>query len=394
MNRLRAQDGYAVATAMIVMALMMSIGIAASMFVNTETSASRRERVTESRLNLTEGVISAAIFQLSRNWPSTAATQYSTCTQASTAVAYCPTPAQVKAQYSSVDIGSNPQWDIQVHDDDTSAATGQYYDDATVLARPTYDANNNHEMWVRAQGTLEGKTRTVVARVRVEQKAIAFPDGPFVAGAFSTGNSGNKVIVSTGGKNGVVRCDNAGATPSYKNNPCIGYDSGQVSPVNTVISDPNAPTNLIAPGLLDTLKAEAVTNNTYYASGTCPATLTGTVVFIENGDSCGPFNGSMTANTAAHPGMVIVNSGSLKINGSVTFYGVIYAVNSQNSTGTVIEASGNSDIEGGIFVDGPGRLSVGNSKNNLTYQPASVQNQTAYGTAGIIQNTWRELQPG
>lgn len=400
MIRLRAQDGYAVATALIVMSIMLTIGVSASVYVNQQTNSSLRERAGESRLNLTEGVIAAQVFQLSRNWPATSATPYPTCTQSTTAT-YCPTPAQLKAQFNGVDIGANAKWNVQVHDDDTASATGQFYDDAAVLARPTYDANGNGEMWVRAQGTtasvVAGKqvdqTRTVVARVRVEQKPIAFPDGPFVAGAFGTGNSGNKVIVSTGGKNGVVRCDNAGATPSYKDNPCIGYDVGQVSPVNTVISDANAPSNIIAPGLLDSLRQMAIAKGTYYATG-CPANPSGKVVFVENGDACPIYNGNMNVNSAASPGMFIINTGSIKIAGNILWYGVVYAVNAQNSSGTVIEVSGNTDLHGGVFVDGPGRLSVGNSANNLTYDPLVTQTQTAYGTAGIIQNTWRELTPG
>jgi hypothetical protein len=41
---LRSSDGYAVATAMIVMAAMITIGLSAFAFVDTETEASRKER--------------------------------------------------------------------------------------------------------------------------------------------------------------------------------------------------------------------------------------------------------------------------------------------------------------------------------------------------------------
>jgi hypothetical protein len=73
---------------------------------------------------------------------------------------------------------------------------------------------------------------------------------------------------------------------------------------------------------------------------------------------------------------------------------VVYAVNAQDSTGTVVEITGNADVRGGTFVDGMGRLAVGDSKTNLTYDPFVTQNRTAFGTAGIIQNTWRELTTG
>ena len=34
------------------------------------------------------------------------------------------------------------------------------------------------------------------------------------------------------------------------------------------------------------------------------------------------------------------------------------------------------------------------SKNNLTYDQNAAQTRYVYGTAGIIQNTWRELIAG
>ena len=390
MNRLRATDGYAVATAMIVMSIMLTVGIASYAFVDTESNSSRRERVHETRLNLTEGVIAAEIFQMSRSWPSTAAQQFPpSCTEAS-AEALCPTPAQLRAQFSSSDFKLEPKWTVQVRDD-TDGVSGKYYDDAGVLAQPTWDANANGEMWVRAEGSLAAKERVVVARVRVERKPLQFPDGPFVAGSFATGNSGNKTIVTTGGKNGIVRCNNGSSPPSYKDNGCMGYDTGQVSPVGTVLSDPDMAMNLIPPGMLDSLRAMAQSKGTYYPSG-CPANPAGEVVFVETGTCL--YNSNMVVNSQAAPGLFILNNGTMKVNGSVTWYGVIYAVNAQDSTDVVVELSGNSDIRGGTFVDGMGRLSVGNSKLNLTYDPFVTQNRTAFGTAGIIQNTWRELTPG
>jgi hypothetical protein len=399
MTRLRAQDGYAVATAMIVMTLMLTIGVAATLYVNAETNSSRRERVQESRLNLTEGVVSAQIFQLSRNWPATADYAYpAACTQTSSQ-RFCPTPAQLKRQFKGKDVTAGAAtWNVQVRDDDVSSATAAYYSDAAVLARPTWDQNGNGEMWVRAEGSLDpntqdgkaGATRLVVARVRVEQKPLNFPDAPFVAGSFATGNSGNKIIVQTGGKNGIVRCDNGTAAPSYRDNACIGYDTGQVSPVGTVISDPDVPPNLIPPGVLDSLRAMAQAKGTYYSSG-CPANPSGDIVFVETGNCI--YNSNMTVNTSAKPGLFIVNNGTIKVNGTVNWYGVIYAVNAQNSTDTVVELSGDSDVQGGVFVDGPGRFSVGNSKMNLTYAQRIIAAPTAYGTAGIIQNTWREITP-
>jgi hypothetical protein len=412
-NRLRNQDGYAVATAMIVMSVMLVLGLAAMTFADAETSSSNRERVHESRLNLTEGVIAAEIFQMSRSWPTTVDKQYpDTCTS-SISVPLCPTPGQLKAQFSGADFKpAETQWSVSVRDDDIASASGEYYDDATVLSQPTYDANAHGEMWVRAEGQLGERDRVVVARVRVEKRPLKPPAAPFVAGKFNTGNSGgSKVIVqTTPGVYGVVRCDNGGSITSH-NDDCIDYGSGQMSPTNMVKSDINAGA-AIAPGLQDSLKQMAINNGTYYAS--CPSDPSGEVVWVETGNCS--YGGNTVVNGTTKRGIFIVNNGTLSLSGSLTWWGVIYALNAQNCGPTttdclnykgysdnVVTITGTPTVHGAIFVDGEGRLGIGNSGNagncanclpNLMYDPSVVLNLTAYGTAGIIQNTWRELPAG
>ncbi len=407
-SRLRTDDGYAVATAIIVMSIMLTIGIATLSFVNSETNSSNRERTHESRLNLTEGVIAAEIFQMSRSWPTTAAQAYpDTCTDSSVQP-LCPTPSQLKAQFSGADFKpATTNWSVKVRDD-VSGTTGQYYDDATVLPRATYDANANGEMWVRGEGQLGPKKRVVVARVRVERRPLKPPAAPFVAGKFNTGNAaGNKVIVQTDpGVYGVVRCDVA-VDPT-----CVDYGAGQLSPINMVKSDPNAG-EAIAPGLQDSLKQMAINNGTYYANG-CPADPSGEVVWVEVGNCS--YQGNMIVNATTKKGIFIVNNGTISLAGNVEWWGVLYALNAQNCGPTttnclsytgyndnVVIITGTPTVHGAIFVDGEGRLGIGNSGNagecancvpNLVYDASVVLNLTAFGNAGIIQNTWRELVSG
>src|SRR5829696_9131059 len=109
-RRLRNQDGYAVATAMIVMSMMLMIGLATLAFADSETNSSNRERVHESRLNLTEGVVAAEIFQMSRSWPTTAEKEFPVeCTHTSVEP-LCPTPAQLEAQFSGADFNQASAW--------------------------------------------------------------------------------------------------------------------------------------------------------------------------------------------------------------------------------------------------------------------------------------------
>jgi hypothetical protein len=420
MNRLRTQDGYAVPTAMILMSIMLMIGFAVVAFSDSETNSSNRERIHESRLNLAEGVIAAEIFQMSRNWPSTTAQQYPAECTASSSLARCPTPGQLKAQFSGADFDpDNTYWTVKVRDDVVGTG-GEYYDDATVLARPTYDENANGEMWVRAEGQINQKVgtseierkRVLVARVRVEKRPLSPPKAPFVAGKFNTGNNaGNKVIVeTTPGVYGVVRCDNGGGVTVH-NNDCIDYGNGQLSPTNMVKSDINAGA-AIPPGLMDSLKQMAINNGTYHTG--CPSNPSGDVVWVQSGNCS--YQGNMTVNGTTKKGIFIVENGTLSLAGNVTWWGLIYAMNTQNcgpSTSNCLSYKGYSDnvvtitgtptVHGAIFVDGEGRLGIGNSGNagncanclpNLMYDPSVVLNLTAYGTAGIIQNTWRELVNG
>ena len=415
MTRLRThlsrQEGSALVIAVTMMAIMLTVGLASIAFVDTETRASRQEREREARLNLTEGVIAAELFLMSRDWPSTAAAAYPTdCTQTSTA-AKCPSPTQVNSHFDGVDFKLPTSWNVQVRDNGTA---GSYYSDAAVLGQATYDRGGpgganvpDGEMWIRAEGDLGGKDRVVVARVRVEQKPLNPPQAAFIAGKFKAGNSGNKVIVTSNGKPGVVRCDDTG-TPSQGSNACRGYDPGQVS--DTVTSDINAPSAAISPGLMEVLKQTAINNGTYYANS-CPADPSGEVVYVASAQCS--YTGNMTVNPVSKKGIFIVERGTISVKGNIVWYGLLYGMNTQDCgksptptpaptpcisnkgfTDNVVDLSGNTDIQGAVFVDGPGRFLAGESKLNLTYNPNSYLNITAYGTAGIIQNTWREVYGG
>ena len=411
---LRGNGGYAVPVAMMVMVVMIGFAMATLAYVDAETNSSRRERTHEARLNLTEGVVAAQIFQLSRGWPTSAAKALPTdCTQVATNP-LCPQPAQLKSQFTAVDFKLNPTWSVQVRDNDIAASTGQYYTDADVLSRPTWDANGDGEMWVRAEGVLEGKHRIIVARVRVEKRPLKPPKAPFVAGRFNSGNNGSNVIVKTDPDvYGIVRCDSGGYA-SATDNECISYVNGQISPVGMVRSDINTG-GAIPDGMADALKQMAINNNTYYANS-CPADPSGDVVWVENAN-CN-YSSNLKVNATTKKGVFIINRGTLQISGSVEWWGLIYALNAQgcgpssnsgcvSSAGGyhdgVVQITGTTTIHGGVFVEGDGRLTIGNSGNagncnacqpNLIYDPTVAFQITAHGTAGIIQNTWRELVPG
>jgi hypothetical protein len=130
----------------------------------------------------------------------------------------------------------------------------------------------------------------------------------------------------------------------------------------------------------------------------------GDVVFVESG-TC-QFNASTTTvsgavNGGTKKGIFVINNGTIKMTGNLIWYGQLYAIDAQNTSGTVVDISGTGTIYGGVYIDGQGHLSVGSSGNagngnlpNLVYRSDVSPDITAYGTAGIIQNTWRELTAG
>jgi hypothetical protein len=88
---------------------------------------------------------------------------------------------------------------------------------------------------------------------------------------------------------------------------------------------------------------------------------------------------------------VIVNNGTFSLNGNINFWGVVYCVNAQGSTGDVISLGGTASIEGVAAVDGNGGILAGASGVNIQYQSGASSAVRSYGTVGIVQNTWREL---
>ncbi len=59
----------------------------------------------------------------------------------------------------------------------------------------------------------------------------------------------------------------------------------------------------------------------------------------------------------------------------------------------MIETSGTAAIHGGALVDGAGGVYAGSSGDNIVYYGFSFDDIKAVGTAGVVQNTWREIVP-
>jgi hypothetical protein len=419
MKRLRDESGAIMITAIIAVTLMTAIGLAAMSQVDTQTSQSRVERERESAFNLAEAALSAQTFVLGRLGTGTQAAPYPTlCTTNTSAEYYCPSNTQLMNSYNinaQVDFDGSATWQTWVRDDAAPNGTPvQFWQDVNLgdTSWARYDkagnANGtpNKHVWVRAEATVRGRTRALVAYVRIEDKPINFPQYSVLAGSVRGQNNGNKTLVtSTGSPLGLgVRCSLPPQSAT-----CIDLDPSKgpqlVPPgafeLNIPGNNANVPPDnpAIDSDALQALQDVARANGTYYQG--CPANPNGKVVVVENGVNC-LYNNSTPAaagqtrccNSQANPGVFILKKGAVNFSGNIEFWGIVYNANLDNSTGTkLIETSGTSVIRGSALVDGRGGVWAGSSGENIVYNATAFNNINAVGTAGVVQNTWREIVP-
>jgi hypothetical protein len=397
MKRISSERGSVMVVAIMVTVVMMGVGLAMMSRVDNQSSQSRTEREGESSFNLGEAALTSQIYILGRKGTGTAATPYPTeCPTAGND--FCPDQASIAANYdaaSQPDFGpSTTTWRTWVRDNASSATAtpDTFWEDSLLGSRPRYDQNDDKLVWVRAQASVRGRQRAIVGLVRLEPHSVTFPGYAVLAGKFRSTNNGNhsSQIVDTTGSLGVaVRC--TGAVPS---STCADYEpnKGQIQPDN--VTTGYGERRAISTATRDELIEVARANRTYYSS--CPSSLTGEVVVIDVGNAalC-DYQGNINYNSASNPGIVIMLRGRLEIGGGVNYYGLVYHLNLSNSTAwDLVTVEGNAQVVGGVLVDGDGGVSAGSSgKLNIKFSPNSFRDINLLGTAGVVQNTWREIRP-
>jgi hypothetical protein len=404
LTRLRTeQDGNVLVIAVTLVSLMLLMGSSALSIVDTQTEVTKEERQHESTFNLAEGVLNAQTFVLARRGTGNAgAAAFPDVCIHGTTHQLCPDEEQLARTYSAEtqgDYDDSTGWTTRVRDN----PSGTYYDPVAVGAAARYDANGDRQLWVSAEAAVRGRTRQIVALIRVEDRPVTFPNYALLSGGFATSNNGRKVIVDASDPSSLgigVRCI---GVPS-KSSSCLGYDpgKGQLDPPDRFADGlPDVPT--ISADDLQALEEYAKGSGTYYDS--CPGpNPNGAVVVIASGN-CSFNNSSPKApgaskccNKPTSPGLLIVKCGTVSLGGNIEFYGLIYVPNKQSpsdatycSSGNVVTTSGTSLISGGAIVDGPGRIFAGSSGSNIIFNPLAFQSIRAAGTAGVVQNTWREV---
>jgi hypothetical protein len=400
---------------MVLMIIMMSLALAALPLIENQTNQVSQQRKRETSFNTAEAVLNAQIFQLSNHWPGAGAAsspplRYGTCTQAGGT--WCPSAASISKMIPTADTVAGITWRSQVYDD--SGGLAGFFADSKVDTQPGYDANRNGRLWVRAEATVRGKRRAVVALVRQETQTEWVPHAGLIAGRLNILNNGlhqGPIIEAGDTTQGyvAVRC----AVTQNETTPCLGQALGtaptqdpdkwndlvsqQIVPFATQQNYSMVPT--FTAEQLQRLITTANTNGTYYARCPTASELTGAVVVVDTTGNCS-YTGSDTFNSDPEPGMLILlnASSSLTLGGTTTFYGIIYHAYRPDTLGPAanpaIRTQGNTLIVGGVIIDGDGVMEAGESGTNIRFNDRGYDSVRSLVAAGVIQNSWREIRPG
>ena len=415
-DRARSEQGYALVTAMIVMGLMLSMGLAIFAYSDGHTRQTHTERIRESSFNLAERALEQQTFKLSRSWAGAAATAYPSACVPTTGSAVCPNSAQLISGGDAPDATASTTWTTIVRDngdaDPATDNTGEnFYSSALVDGRPSWDANKDGILWVKATAVVRERPRTLVAKVKVESITLPFPKASITANTLYLSNNGNSQIIDTNGPNNgdvgpvLLRCPTSDdPTDCIISNGGQDYDAAS----DPRISPPGfgRPTSdqVVDIDTITQLKDTATANGTVYAGCPTDAQLTGEVVYIQQVPASGcayTINGSI--NTQASPGIIVIDQslGRFELRGNLYLYGLLYFMNTGGAPPAdkiILDLDGTITISGSIAIDGDGALRAGSSgaggqgEANITFDNSLFGQLKAYGTAGILQNSWREIR--
>jgi Tfp pilus assembly protein PilX len=401
-TRAREQDGFALISAIIVMAVITARGLGLLIFSDAQQHSATKEQSRESAFSLAEAALNAQIYQLSLQWPTEKSPAPSSCTEAtSTSTNACPANGSLSTSAGYPAAGTcagteawgsplSNRWTTYVRSD---TSTAQLFNSTVDKANASYD-NGDHSVWVRAVGVSQCKPVTVISKVSQQLIPLTFPTGVLSANGFFNTNSGSKVIINTLGTATQAGAVNVRCKSPLTTTTCTKYTKGlQVSPDTTKVCAACSPSALSATQL-EGLKSQAKLNGTYF--NTCPpsmAALTGALTWVE-GCAKLSYKAGGEANSKATPGFLVLYNGKLELGGNAIFYGVVYAVNAQKEATEIVDLSGGGLIVGAIDVDGLGTVKIGSNAPNLIYDPRAFNLLKTYGGAAPTPNTFRVLPSG
>jgi Tfp pilus assembly protein PilX len=290
------EEGFALVTAIVLLTVMMGLGLGLLFLTDSQQKASGREQAGEIAFNVAEAALNAQTSQLSHAWPGTKEAEYPpSCTATNAAASGCPDKGSLEAGYPITSPLTCPagqpadpwgsaltnEWTTYVRDNGPVGAPSTLFS-SSVKSLPAYDANGDGKVWVRSVGVVQCRVITIVSLISQQLVTAIFPAAAIAANWFETSNAGNKLIINTAGKEGQpgevsMRCEGKTAAE------CENYREGQIKPDTTKESKP-APNPAIPVSELEGIKKLAISNNTYFGPGKCPANLSelsGKPVYLE-----------------------------------------------------------------------------------------------------------------
>jgi hypothetical protein len=445
--RARAERGSAVVIAILIVLMMLLLTLGTFTFVQGQQKATGDEHVMDSSYNLADAGMESSAIYLASKFPSTTALAYGKntaqpnggpCSQTSNPAAdNCPDPANVTAAFTQPgsarqpDYAGAPTWTTSVYDNGGSIAS--FYRESLKTGQPAYDANGDGKVWLRSEAIVQARKKILVAQVAQQsgttQTPLPFPmSAVWAADVMVSGGSLDRLVVDSLGSGSIVGNVNAtcASVRPAMYGPCPGLSPsrGQITPWAAYANvegyackdesgnDPftGAPPTASALKLcsmsdvgtqLKTLRTKAQAAGTYYAGccASCPPTLTGKLIFIENGPCS--YTGTSTYNSTASPGMVVVADGgagtAITVGGSSKYYGVIWDANVHgNGTMDSVIIDTTAQVIGGVIIDTGGELGFYSTTQPALRYDAGVFYDTvttATGAPKIVPGTVREVPP-
>jgi Tfp pilus assembly protein PilX len=410
MSRFRNEQGFALASAIMLLAVIMALGLGLMLFTDNQQKASGREQASETAFNVAEAALDAQVGQISRSWPASEGEKRCEAGN-STSTNGCPSAESMNVAYpaSAAKCSTNggPQdawrskgeptteWSTYVRDNAVKNEAS-YFNSATESSQLPYDANGDNKLWVRAVGIAQCRLVAVTALVSRQEVSANFPTLLMSANWFKTGNNGKGHEVIVEGKNPeggasqngevMMRCN---GIPTVAE--CEEYREGQLANAK-VNPPPGAPTPTLNATQLAAFRQQAEFEHTYYGPGVCPTGLpSGKPVYV-TGPCAVTGVKQEVANSKEKPGFLIIVNGTFELVGQAEFWGTVYCVNKQESSGIVVKIGGNASLKGEIVVDGNGGMEVGeNHQRNVEYDPRSAGELKVYAGATPTRNTFRVL---
>ena len=404
------ERGFALVTGIIILGIILMLGFAVLKTTDVQTHQTGHEAAGEAAFNMAESALDAEAAQLQVTWPN-AGPGYPACNQSSAPTTGCP-GTTVTTSFNSTYSGpefANPVWSVQVIDDSNGPS---YYADSLSRSAPSYDLNHDDKLWVRAEATIGGQRRIVVAQMVRQSVVVSLPQNVITSGGVKTSNNGNKIIIEAKDPNSgltgsvAVRCDSPGTLPTY-GDPCLGWDpkQGQLDPAGAYQAgyvDPSGGYQTLSSSTIQALRATAAANipSTDYPPNQCPPYGATGVLFVENANCVYSGTGGTPWGSDSTPVALVIASGTLTFGANVNFTGVIYMANGQGTvpangsctsdeSNPVFTVQGGGALHGALFVDKCGTVDAGDKAFDIDYDSAAFGGVQTFSTPALAKNTFR-----